>query len=80
MAIVTGPFMSAWASGSIGKNLTVKDMHNKRFVMAHHVPLHRELKGGTKKWALDFARRIARYQLFLRHLDKVEVPRSFVEV
>lgn len=79
MAVITSPFHCIWASGSIGKNLTCKDMHNLNFVMAHHVPRRRELKGGTKIWAEEFKRKLARWELFKKHFDKVEVFLSFQE-
>ena len=79
MAVVTIPFHSIWASGSIGKSLTCKDLHNLNFVMAHHVSRRRKLEGGTKIWAEEFKRRIARYKLFEEYLDKVELPRKFQE-
>jgi len=79
MAVVTLPFHSIWASGSIGKSLTCKDLHNLNFVMAHHIPRRRKLAGGTKIWAEEFTRKMARWQMFSKHLDKVEVFSSFEE-
>lgn len=69
MAILQNPFFSVWASGSLGKSLTVKAYPHLKFVMYKHIPLHRELNALQRLWANEFTRRAKLIKLYQNNLD-----------
>lgn len=72
MVMVRGPYLSGWASGSIGKTITCRAMFNNKFCM-HKFRHSQIIRSAGQIWAQErFARKIA----LGVHYNKISIYRS----